>query len=71
MAYTKMSSYPVAKGEVTYRLVEEHAGNEVVHDLADFGVRLDVVGVRLDEFFFAHAEVGQHFVVKVDSFVHL
>lgn len=56
---------------MTYRFVEEHAGDEVVHYFADLGMGSDVVSVRLDEFFLAHAEVGEHFVVKVDGLFHL
>lgn len=53
----------------TYRLVEEHGGQEVVHHFADLGVLLDVGLVRDDQLLFADGEVGEDLVVELDVFV--
>ena len=55
----------------TYGLVQQDGGCEVIHDFTDFGVALDAVGVRLDKFFLAHAEVGEDFVVEVGGLFHI
>lgn len=50
--------------------MQQDTADEVIENLADFGVAADIVCVWLDEFVFADRQVGQDLVVEIYALIH-